>query len=235
MSFWKKIKNIGVTENTAAEALRRIHLINQTSLMTTVFTFAFVPLMFFFEMKYYIPFQIAAGLLCSFCLFLSYKKAFNSAVLFLSLTLSANLCYCAICYHGTGVQYFFCPLAIVPFATVRNSTLIRFLIVWCIVSFFVTTWLSAILPVKGIIAEPFLTLTYCIVLFVVLATLLITTFNLKVANDKYEKNIIHQKKLVEEKQKEILDSIHYAKRIQRTLITNEKYIERKLKELKNKN
>lgn len=36
---------------------------------------------------------------------------------------------------------------------------------------------------------------------------------------------------VEEKQKEILDSIHYAKRIQRSLLPTEKYIEKKLKEL----
>jgi hypothetical protein len=42
----------------------------------------------------------------------------------------------------------------------------------------------------------------------------------------------HQKKEVEEKQKEILDSIHYAKRIQRALITNEKYITKKLNDLK---
>jgi tetratricopeptide (TPR) repeat protein len=34
----------------------------------------------------------------------------------------------------------------------------------------------------------------------------------------------HQKDIIEEKQKEILDSIHYAKRIQNSLITSEKYI-----------
>jgi tetratricopeptide (TPR) repeat protein len=38
-----------------------------------------------------------------------------------------------------------------------------------------------------------------------------------------------QKTLVEEKQKEILDSIHYAKRIQESLLPTEKYIERVLK------
>lgn len=47
-----------------------------------------------------------------------------------------------------------------------------------------------------------------------------------------QKQIIEQQKeIVEEKQKEILDSIHYAKRIQRALITNEKYISNKLKKL----
>jgi hypothetical protein len=37
--------------------------------------------------------------------------------------------------------------------------------------------------------------------------------------------------LIEEKQKEILDSIYYARRIQRALITSEKYIENKLSKL----
>ena len=37
----------------------------------------------------------------------------------------------------------------------------------------------------------------------------------------------------EEKQQEVLDSIHYAKRIQSALITNEKYFDRHLKRLRN--
>jgi len=40
--------------------------------------------------------------------------------------------------------------------------------------------------------------------------------------------IEHQKAIVEEKQKEVLDSIHYAKRIQNSLLPGEKYIERTL-------
>jgi tetratricopeptide (TPR) repeat protein len=45
-----------------------------------------------------------------------------------------------------------------------------------------------------------------------------------------KQNVIirEQKKVVEEKQKEIIDSIHYAKRIQQALLPNEKYIERTL-------
>lgn len=45
--------------------------------------------------------------------------------------------------------------------------------------------------------------------------------------------ISEQKKLVEEKQKEILDSIHYAKRIQSSLLPTENYIEKNLQKLNN--
>ena len=42
------------------------------------------------------------------------------------------------------------------------------------------------------------------------------------------------KLLVEEKQKEIVDSIRYAKNIQHSLFPTEKYIEKELKRLRNK-
>ena len=48
-----------------------------------------------------------------------------------------------------------------------------------------------------------------------------------------QKVIIEQQKhLVEEKQKEILDSIVYAKRIQQSLMPTEKYIEKNVSKLK---
>jgi tetratricopeptide (TPR) repeat protein len=48
---------------------------------------------------------------------------------------------------------------------------------------------------------------------------------------KANEAISRQKHIIEEKQKEILDSIHYAKRIQTALITSEKYISRNLNKL----
>jgi tetratricopeptide (TPR) repeat protein len=57
------------------------------------------------------------------------------------------------------------------------------------------------------------------------ATAIITLRSLRQA--RHKKTIIEaQKSLVEQKQKEILDSIHYAKRIQRALLPSEKYIQR---------
>lgn len=43
-----------------------------------------------------------------------------------------------------------------------------------------------------------------------------------------QNKISAQKRVIEEKQKEILDSIHYAKRIQRSLLPSESYLERKI-------
>ena len=51
-------------------------------------------------------------------------------------------------------------------------------------------------------------------------------------NGTAEKKIKEQKTLVETKNKEITDSIHYAKRIQDALMPNNNYIERTINELK---
>ncbi len=67
--------------------------------------------------------------------------------------------------------------------------------------------------------------------------IILATFIFRAYRQKEKANIIiiaqkreveDQKEIVEEKQKEILDSIHYAKRIQTALLTSEKYIEKKL-------
>ncbi len=67
--------------------------------------------------------------------------------------------------------------------------------------------------------------------------LLISLFGIIVLRSYRQKKkanheIMVQKSIIEEKQKEIVDSIHYAKRIQSSILPTEKYMEKKLIELK---
>ena len=50
--------------------------------------------------------------------------------------------------------------------------------------------------------------------------------------EQQKQEVEHQKLLVEEHQKEIIDSIYYARRIQRSLLPTEKYIEKNINRLK---
>jgi len=47
-----------------------------------------------------------------------------------------------------------------------------------------------------------------------------------------KKEVEKQKAIIEQKQKEVMDSIHYAKRIQQSLLPNEKYLEKTFNRLK---
>jgi hypothetical protein len=53
--------------------------------------------------------------------------------------------------------------------------------------------------------------------------------------DERTKEVVEKSMVIEEKNKDILASIHYAKRIQSSLITSQKYIEKNLERLKNRN
>lgn len=59
-------------------------------------------------------------------------------------------------------------------------------------------------------------------------------YRISLQKQKANLEIIKQKHIIEEKQKEIIDSIYYARRIQRALLTSEKYIDRNLNKLINK-
>lgn len=64
--------------------------------------------------------------------------------------------------------------------------------------------------------------------------IIVSAVSFKAYRQKRKDNflITEQKLLVEEKQKEVLDSIYYARRIQTSLMPSEKYIERNLSKLK---
>ena len=72
-----------------------------------------------------------------------------------------------------------------------------------------------------------------IIMSVVVVLVLMLLFVIYVYRNLREKQRINieitmQKHIIEEKQKEILDSIYYARRIQQALLTSEKYINRNL-------
>lgn len=52
--------------------------------------------------------------------------------------------------------------------------------------------------------------------------------------EEQKKQVDHAYESLHEKNKEVLDSIHYAKRIQKALITSEKYVQRQLERLRNR-
>ncbi|MBC7862273.1 MAG: tetratricopeptide repeat protein [Bacteroidia bacterium] len=79
----------------------------------------------------------------------------------------------------------------------------------------------------------------CLLLVVVFAAFVFRSLRItrkqKTQIEVQKREVEMQKELVEEKQKEILDSIYYARRIQRALITSEKYIGRNWMRLRSKN
>ena len=75
---------------------------------------------------------------------------------------------------------------------------------------------------------------FLVSIVVAIATIALIVFKTLKTTRTQKKFIEKQKEVVEEKQKEILDSIRYAKRIQDALLTSQTYIERNITRLRNK-
>lgn len=73
---------------------------------------------------------------------------------------------------------------------------------------------------------------YLLIIAVVILILLFISFSAYNQKKKANKVIFEQKKLVEEKQQEVMDSIRYAKRIQESLLPKEKYMQKVINRLK---
>ena len=69
-------------------------------------------------------------------------------------------------------------------------------------------------------------------ILIVVSVFLVVVFRGLKEKRKANEIISKQKEIVETKQKEVMESIRYAKRIQISLMANEKYIERIMKKLK---
>jgi hypothetical protein len=239
LKIWKFFAEIGISSAASPSDKRRIGIVNHVILMCATFTLAFVPVMYFFGLTYYVPFQFTAGILCALGFLFSAKGKSDLAVLWLVLILGFNLFYCSVYFHDTNVPSFYFPLSIISFAIIKRNLLGYLATGFSVIGYALTIYCSNIIPVKGVIPEPALTMIGAAVIFTVFLASFVIIGTLKFANDRYEATIVGQKKLVEEqkkqveeKQQEVLDSIYYARRIQRALITNEKYIERVLRKIK---
>jgi cell division protein FtsL len=75
--------------------------------------------------------------------------------------------------------------------------------------------------------------------FIVIACLMMVMafFIFRGFRQKHKTNLAleEKNKIIEEQQREVLDSIHYAKRIQQSLLATEKYIQRNIDRLKSGN
>ena len=116
-----------------------------------------------------------------------------------------------------------------------NKLTIKLFITLAIVSFFALRWFMEgkrgyiNLPQETKEIEKIVGDVVFLLLFIISSVFFIFFKN---ENISYQKEVIQQKEIIEEKNKDITASITYAKRIQSSLLTTEKYIEKSINRLK---
>lgn len=224
LKLWTNISNIGTHQNDTPEYLRKIHLLNQMCFLAILTTFFFVGPLFFVKHYYYVYFQILTGLLVSFSFILSSRRLFNLALYWMFVTLMSNIFYCSIEIPNSGVEYFLIPLSIVPFIIINNNKICIGLMLLAILTFLISFSLKKNYHPHVIISLFNTELLFIMTLLSTFLLCVIIVFQFKVINQKFELIISKQKTIVENKNREITDSINYAKLIQEAKLPDRKQI-----------
>jgi sigma-B regulation protein RsbU (phosphoserine phosphatase) len=192
--------------------------------MATITTFVFAGHMILVKGFYYFPFQMLTGILLSFFYFFNKKRMYYFTLYWSYSILILNIFYCSFELPGSGVEYFLIPLSVMPFTIIDNKVVFKSLMAFAGMVFFASFFLKDRYSPHDAIDPMMMKLTYVIVLTAVFILCGIIIFRFKKVNANYEAIIEEQKQLVEDKNKEMIDSIRYAQRIQKALMSNENYI-----------
>lgn len=230
----KRILNIGVLPGNTEAMNRKIRVNNLISFVSGFVMLGYIPMTIWFGLPELMLLNLA--FLCSSLLgfYLNSKGKYNASFY---LTCSYGLIYFA---YGTllyglsaNLHFFILIICLLAVALFQSTLVLRIFLAVCVVSFFALLFYLENRPGISPLAESLAGLQYVLAqlnLFLLFAvTILFFTF-FRRDNLLYQKAIVEQKYIIEQKQKEILDSINYAKRIQFSLLVGDKLLEEHLPE-----
>jgi serine phosphatase RsbU (regulator of sigma subunit) len=217
-SFWKFISNIGLQPGDKYEYVRRAHLINRLSFCGALVSLFFAVHVYLIGHYYYLPFQITASLLVFGFMWFSAQRRFELALYWFYSVIFAKIFYSSLELKGTGVEYFFIPLGCMVFTILENLKTCILLFSIAILGFFISLLLRSEYIPHYTLSETQTMYTYIPVLFTTFILCVVMVMQYKTVSRRYEGIIHSQMKVVSEKNKEITDSITYAKHLQKAIL-----------------
>lgn len=235
----KQVLNIGVSATNEGNLNRKIRISNLISFITIITMSGYIPVAIGFQIIGIIVLNslFLASAFLSF--YLNAKKKYDLSFYIASSFGLIYFVFGTIVYGGaSNLQFFILIMCLIAIALFKSNFILRLYISISIISFFMLVLFlpegHSIIAFTGKMAtiQKVISLLNLLLLFII--TILFFVF-FRRENLLFQKKIIEQKEMVEDKQKEIIDSINYAKRIQQSLLPTEKYIEKTFNRLNKKN
>lgn len=225
-----RIVNTGITHEVPFALANKIKVFNTANLiiLTVSVIYTVLGLIFGYHLAAAVTFySITSNLLCFFLVARKkYIASFHYAVVYGLIFLSA---FSVLFGLETNSHYYFLflPIAVSLFFD-KEKTIITYFIICVIVLVMNVGYVSMREPFYFVEGNLALLAFPNLVFIMILIFLAIRVFRSE--NQRYATQIEEQKASIEEKNKDITDSITYAKRIQRALLTSESIFDRSLKE-----
>ena|ERR1051325_7724751 len=234
--FWKRIINRGVTPDLDFSVRSKIRLFNSSIFIIGCIYIFYTAVSFLKGDLLAGWLTLAAYLLTASCLYMMsrhrYRLAYhNSAIVGLIFLFSFSLIYGES--TQTHIFFLFIPVgATILFDDLRVCFFYFIAMIVCIVTVKLCFLYSGSLPVK-IPYYPRQTVNDYLGILNILLTALLVFLAIRLfksENILYAKEISEQRQQLEEKNKDITDSIHYARRIQRALMASDHLLKKNLPE-----
>ncbi len=229
----KNILNIGIQPGYTKSLIRKIRISNLVALITLLVMLSYIPLSLILKTIPAIAVIVffAVSAIVNFILhkysrhtFAFFYFTFSGFIYFFFATILFGL--------ESNIHYYFLVMCMISAVLFDKKWIINGFIALAIICFFALIFIMkdrygyVITTPELIEIQEFVGYIVTLLLFIIAAIFFIF---LKTENDNYQKEIIAQKEIIEEKHKEITDSINYAERIQRSFLATKNILDENLK------
>ncbi|MBL7912940.1 MAG: SpoIIE family protein phosphatase [Bacteroidia bacterium] len=227
--FLGKIINSGIDYTTSPHDLKNIKLMNRMSIIMSIVMFIFcvmAPVIKLYDTLYFaVPFLFAFFLTPYF----NYKRWFTFNKYY--FTIIPIICVCLICWYNSinlGDRFYLFVTATIPVILFRKKILIYTLFYLSMAAFYFVTWYQSTHAPVAIVPHDIEIQYWCITVGSVFAILFFVVQYFKTGSEDYEQEIEKKNEEITAKNKEIVDSINYAKKIQNTLLAHNDFLKKHL-------
>jgi serine phosphatase RsbU (regulator of sigma subunit) len=222
-NLWSFISDVGCYPELDLEEKRRIRLLNRLSFISFVVLMVYMIVEIIIHVYVFIPFLIImlGFVVITFLLLHNRKYTFakNFAVILISICIS----FFMLNTGNAMSEILFVPLTAMPLIVFRNKKASVFYLLYILA-------LSVVLRLVQPYIDPLLKLNEDEFIFFramnLINGIVITyfiTYYFKKSNETYESQLVHMNEIVSEKNKEITDSINYAKHIQNAILPSQQF------------
>ena len=232
--FWEFISSMGYSADLGHEEIRRVKLLSRLNSIIFMVLSLYMVVNLLLRIYVFVPYLLAAMFFLAINLMLLYKKAYAAAKHFSIFNIALAISFFSLSTGDVFTVSYFIPLAAMPLVIFKCRKTATVYLVAILALSLITKFVQP--TITPFIAQTELLSMLFSIISIVCSALIawLLVFYYKAANEEYEDTLIKMHEVVSEKNREITDSIRYAKRIQDALITSEKYIEKSLNKLKDK-
>lgn len=230
----KNILNTGISGSNDDNLNRKIRISNLVSLITIITMVGYIPIAAIYKMTGIIILN-ALFLALSFMIFYLHRIKKHDRAFYIGSCFGLFYFVSGTLFYGlvSNLHFFILIMCLIAIALFKSNLALRIFIGVSVVSFFflliymknkpgVISFTAEMEKAQGVISVVNLFLLFII-------TILFFVF-FRRENMLFQKALLEQKEVIEEKQKEILDSINYAKRIQYALLAGDSLLKQHLPE-----